>query len=71
MKEKNPEREKRDKILNVLKNHPEGLTVNDISKLVKINRSTASKYVFGLIIEGLIYQRKIGPAKLCYFKDKK
>ena len=71
MKEKNPEREKRDKILNVLKNHPEGLTVNDISKLVKINRSTASKYIFGLIIEGLIYQRKIGPAKLCYFKDKK
>ena len=71
MKEKNPEREKRDKILDVLKNHPEGLTVNDISKLVKINRSTASKYIFGLIIEGLIYQRKIGPAKLCYFKGKK
>ena len=71
MKNGNPEREKRDRILKVLKKHPEGLTVQEIASLANLNRATASKYIFGLIVEGLAYQRKIGPAKLCYFKEKK
>jgi len=71
MNGKNPEKEKRERILRVLEKYPEGLTVQEIAKVAKINRATASKYIFGLIVEGLIYQRKIGPAKLCYLKGKK
>ncbi|MHA1955266.1 MAG: helix-turn-helix domain-containing protein [Candidatus Heimdallarchaeaceae archaeon] len=47
------------------------MTVQEIAGLAGLNRATASKYIFGLIVEGLAYQRKIGPAKLCYFKGKK
>lgn len=71
MKEKNPEKEKRDRILKILKEHPEGLTVIEIADFADLNRATASKYIIGLIVEGLVYQRKIGPAKLCYLKEKK
>jgi DNA-binding IclR family transcriptional regulator len=71
MNNKDSEREKRDRILKILKKHPEGLTVQDIARLADINRATASKYIFGLIVEGLAYQRKLGPAKLCYLKEKK
>lgn len=53
-------------ILNALKNHPEGLTAVDIAKLLKISRNTASKYIYQLLSEGVIRQREIGTAKLCY-----
>jgi len=59
----------REKIVKILKEHPEGLTTIDIAKLIGMNRLTISKYVYGLISENLIYQRKIGPAKICYLKE--
>ena len=58
----------RDKILVILKRHPEGLTIMEISNLIGKSRITVAKYVYGLIIEGLVHQRIIGPAKLCYLK---
>jgi DNA-binding IclR family transcriptional regulator len=57
-------------IVNVLKKHPEGLTTVDISRLLKISRNTASKYVYQLLGESLIYQREIGTAKLCHLREK-
>jgi predicted transcriptional regulator len=58
----------RDKILVLLKKHPQGLTIMEIAELLDVSRITVAKYVYGLTIEGLITQRQIGPAKLCYLK---
>jgi len=58
------------KIIKNLKEHPEGLTILTIAENTGINRLTVSKYIFGLVSEGLISQRRVGPAKLCYLKRK-
>ncbi len=58
------------KILDLLKNHPEGLTIQKISEILNINRITSTKYIHELMGEGKIYQRKVGIAKLCYAKEK-
>jgi len=60
----------RKKIIENLKKHSEGLTILNIAKNTGINRITVSKYVFGMVSEGLVYQRRVGPAKLCYLKRK-
>ena len=58
----------RESIINLLREHPEGLTILNISKHIGITRQTASKYMYGLISEGIVKIRKIGPAKLCYLR---
>jgi len=55
----------REKIIDILKGSPQGLTILEISKLIGMSRVTISKYIYGLISEDVVYQRKIGPAKLC------
>ena len=57
-------------IVEVLKKHPEGLTLQKIAKLTNMSRLTATKYIHELIGEGRIYQREVGMAKLCYLKDR-
>ena len=59
----------REKIIKILKDYPDGLTILNISTLVGMNRITIAKYVYGLMVEGLVSQRKIGPAKLCCLKE--
>ena len=61
----------RDRILSILKKHPEGLTTVDISNLIGIGRQSLAKYVYLLVGEGKIEQRTIGMAKLCYIKGRK
>jgi len=61
----------RKRIIKNLKRHPEGLTILSIAENTGINRITVSKYVFGLLSEGLVFQRRVGPAKLCYLKMRK
>ena len=57
-------------IVDTLKKHPEGLTLQKISNLTKMSRLTATKYVHELMGEGKIYQRSVGMAKLCYLKER-
>lgn len=57
-------------ILNIMKEHPEGLTIQNISKIAKMSRITATKYVHELIGEGKIVERKIGIARLLFLKEK-
>lgn len=59
----------KERIIETLKHHPEGLTILEIAGLAGMNRITISKYVYGLISEGIVSQRKVGPAKLCCLKD--
>ncbi len=57
-------------ILKILKEHPDGLTIQEVSKLAKMSRITATKYVHELIGEGKIVERKIGIARLLFPKEK-
>ena len=58
----------RELIIGVLRKRPEGLTVEEISRSTNVNRVTVSKYLYGLVVEGKVKQRKVGPAKLNYLK---
>lgn len=55
-----------DDILNLLGKHVYGLTIEDVAKMLRINRATASKYLFALAAEKKITVREIGKAKLHY-----
>jgi DNA-binding IclR family transcriptional regulator len=59
------------KIIETVKRYPEGLTIARISKELNIHRNTASKYVFALVKSGILEQRRVGVASLCYLKKKK
>ena len=61
----------KERIIDVLKQHPEGLTTVDIAKILGSHRHTITKYIYQLVGEGLIYQREVGTAKLCYLKEEK
>jgi DNA-binding IclR family transcriptional regulator len=64
-------RDVHNEIIEILKKHPEGLTIVEIEKILKVSKHTAAKYIYQLIGEGFIYQREVGTAKLCYLKDEK
>ncbi|OGI11686.1 hypothetical protein A3K64_00090 [Candidatus Micrarchaeota archaeon RBG_16_36_9] len=53
-------------IIDVLKQHPEGLTISSIAEKSGLHRHTSRKYVNELISKGEIVQRFVGVAKLCY-----
>lgn len=57
-------------ITGILKEHPEGLSINDIANNLSVHRHTIVKYIYQLFGSGSIYQRRIGPAKICYLKEK-
>ena len=58
---------KKDLIIDLLKIHLEGLTVMEISKLLKISRNTVAVYLEGLRAEKKIWIRNVGMAKLNYW----
>ena len=60
----------RDKVLVLLRKHPQGLTIIEIGELLGVSRITIAKYVYGLTVEGMVRQRQVGPAKLCYLEKK-
>lgn len=57
-------------IVDVLKKHPEGLTIGKIAKLANMSRITATKYIQELIGERKIYERRIGVARLLFLKER-
>lgn len=56
----------KERITDLLKSKPEGLTILDIANSLDANRSTITKYIYELSGGGIITQRKIGVAKLCF-----
>ncbi len=54
------------KIISILKDHPEGLTIKELSDLMKLHRQTVTKYIFELKGAGLIHRRPVGSATLHY-----
>jgi DNA-binding Lrp family transcriptional regulator len=61
----------KEKIIELLEKHPEGLTIKEIGKAIGMHRINVSKYVYELIGAGIIKERIVGPAKLCYLKKVK
>lgn len=56
-------------IINILKDHPEGLTAQELSKIIGAHRHTVTKYILVLEEAGLIYRRRVGSATLHYLKN--
>jgi uncharacterized repeat protein (TIGR01451 family) len=53
-------------IRDVLKKHPEGLTISSIAQMSGLHRHTSRKYINELTNAGEVVQRLVGAAKLCY-----
>lgn len=53
-------------IIDVLKKHPEGLTISSIAQMSGLHRHTSRKYINELTNAGEVVQRLVGVAKLCY-----
>ncbi len=61
--------ETKQRILETLKKHPEGLTIQDLSDVLELHRQTVTKYVLVLEALDLVYRRRIGPVTLNYFRN--
>jgi len=57
-------------IVEVLKKNPEGLTLFSLAELSGLHRHTVTKYVNELMNSGIVFQRNVGVAKLCFLKEK-
>lgn len=64
------ERENLNKIRSLLKFHPRGLTISDISQRLKMNRNSISKYLEILEISGCVELRQMGAAKVFYLSQR-
>jgi DNA-binding transcriptional ArsR family regulator len=56
------------RILEVLRAHPEGFTILELSERLGSHRQTVSKYILVLEALGLIHRRRLGSATLLYLK---
>jgi hypothetical protein len=56
----------RERMVDLMEAHPEGMTILSIAEGLKINRNTVTKYIYELSGAGIIIQRKVGSAKLCF-----
>jgi len=58
----------KEKILEILEVHPEGLTIKSLSRITGAHRQTVTKYLFWLNGAGIVYRRRVGSATLHYLK---
>jgi PAS domain S-box-containing protein len=55
-----------ERIKDLLKISPKGLTIEEVSKNLSLNRATAAKYLNSLVMSGQADMRELGRAKLFY-----
>mgnify|MGYP000343478757 CR=1 FL=1 len=61
----------KERILELLKEvYPQDLPIKEIAERVGVSRTTASKYIAVLEIEGTVVCRFVGRAKLCRAKER-
>lgn len=58
--------ELKQKIIQILDEHNEGLSIMEITELAGHHRHTVTKYIHELIGAGIIFQRDLGVTKLHY-----
>lgn len=61
----------RGRIITLISSKPLGLTIEEVSRGLEINRATASKYLAVLEAQNRIIVRKLGKAKLHYPKTRR
>ena len=66
----NDENHFKERIEKVLSKHPEGLSISEISLVLKADRHTITKYIHELIGAEKIYQRDLGTIKLHYLPSR-
>lgn len=54
----------------MLANNPKGLTIEEVSKRLGLNRATAAKYLNSMRMSGQAEMRSLGPAKLFYLSNR-
>jgi PAS domain S-box-containing protein len=59
-----------DRIRNLLKENPKGLTIEEVSKKLSLNRATAAKYLNSMMISGQAELRELGRAKIFYLSQR-
>ena len=57
------------KIIETVRNHPEGLTILELAKIIGSHRQTITKYILVLEAQEIIYRRRVGSATLHYLKE--
>jgi DNA-binding IclR family transcriptional regulator len=57
-------RENTAKIIDILKENPQGLSITGILKEIGINRNTAGRYLETLLVSGQVEMRHFGMAKI-------
>jgi len=60
----------KEKIIEILEKHLEGLTIQDLSEIIGVHRQTITKYILVLEALGIVYRRSVGSATLHYLKEK-
>ena len=58
------------RIRDLLKNNPKGLTIEEVSKKLSLNRATAAKYLNTLMLSGQAELRELGRAKIYYLSQR-
>ncbi|MEM7813799.1 MAG: DUF977 family protein [Candidatus Aenigmatarchaeota archaeon] len=59
----------KERIIEALRQHPEGLTIQDISRIIGAHRHTATRYLAELKGAEMVLCRPVGPAVLHYLKQ--
>ncbi len=59
-----------ERIWDLLKTNPKGLTIEEVSKILSLSRATTAKYLNMLVIAGKADMRTLGPAKLFYLTQR-
>ena len=63
------EQEIRNRIIELIRDRDDGLTITEISKILNIHYTTASKYLAVMEAEKKVRRRNIGMAKLFILND--
>src|ERR1051325_10437178 len=59
-----------ERIEQLLKEQPKGLTITEISDALTLNRNSSAKYLDVLLTSGRVEQRSIGPAKVFFLSQR-
>jgi PAS domain S-box-containing protein len=59
-----------ERIKDILRLNPKGLTIEEVSKKLSLNRATAAKYLNSLVMSGQADLRELGRAKLFYLSQR-
>ena len=60
----------KEQVLKILEKEPQGMTIQEITRVGKINRFNATMFIHELLGEGKIIERKIGAYRLFKVKNK-